>query len=71
MVFTESLQPESIAYKRGSVCVNLTGYHACQYRQMIGVYGKSEATERFWWLWHKKEGSLDSDHHEAVKANLQ
>ena len=47
--------PEAITYKRGAVCVFLTGMNAALYRMMIWQYGKEEATERFWWLWHKKE----------------
>lgn len=61
MILTESIEPENITYKRGNVCVILTCFNANLYRQMIGVYGKAEATERFWWLWHKKEGSPKSD----------
>lgn len=60
--------PQSIVYERGNVYVTLEGFHAWLYRSMVGIYGKADATERFWWLWHKKKGSLDSNHHEAVKA---
>lgn len=45
---------EPISYKRGNALVTLTGFNAWLYRGMIGMYGKEEATERFWWHWHKK-----------------
>ena len=51
----ESEAPEAIEYKRGTVFVMLKDFNACLYRQMIWKYGKAEATERFWWLWHKRE----------------
>lgn len=54
-VITESEAPESIVYKRGTVIQKLTGFHAWQYRSMIWKYGKAEATERFWWQWHKRK----------------
>ena len=54
----EAETPESIEYKRGTVFVMLKGFNAWLYRQMIWQYGKVEATERFWWLWHKKEPEL-------------
>lgn len=54
-VLLESGMPEGIEYQRGTVCVKLNGFHASLYRQMIWQYGKAGATERFWWLWHKKE----------------
>ena len=54
-VILERGEPESIMYKRGNVCVNLNGFNASQYRQMIWQYGKAEATEKFWWLWHEKK----------------
>ena len=54
-VVLEVIEPEAIVYKRGNVCVTLSGFHAMQYRSMIWKYGKSEATERFWWLWHKRK----------------
>ena len=50
----ETVAPESIEYKRGNVYVKLTDFNAALYRAMIWKYGKAEATERFWWLWHKK-----------------
>ena len=50
----EAVQPERILYKRGSVCVFLTGFYAWLYRAMIWQYGEAQATERFWWLWYKK-----------------
>ncbi len=56
-VMLEAVEPEPIYYKRGLVCQKLTGAHASLYRAMIWAYGEAEATERFWWLWHKKEGS--------------
>ena len=56
-VITQAVEPEPIAYKRGLVYVKLTGLNAWLYRAMIWSYGESEATERFWWLWHKKENS--------------
>ena len=56
-VIIESETPESIMYKRGNVCQKLTGFHAWQYRSMIWKYGKAEATERFWWQWHKRKES--------------
>lgn len=57
----EHVSPESIAYKRGSVYVILNGFHAWQYRQMIWQYGKAEATERYWGLWHKKSDVLSPE----------
>ena len=54
IVFTEIESPEKIEYRRGAVFQYLYGAHAWLYRQMIGVYGKPEATERFWWLWNEK-----------------
>ena len=54
-VMTQVETPESIVYKRGSVYQKLSGFHAMLYRQMIWQYGKTDATERFWWLWHIKE----------------
>ena len=53
-VFYEAEAPAQIEYRRGAVIQYLTGAHAWLYRQMIGVYGKAEATERFWWLWNEK-----------------
>lgn len=53
-VTCESAEPEKIIYQRGTVYIYLYGFHAWLYRGMIGMYGKAEATERFWWLWHKK-----------------
>lgn len=70
-VITQAVEPEPITYKRGTVYVKLTGFNAWLYRGMIGMYGKTEATERFWWHFHKKKGSLNSNHHEAEKAYLQ
>jgi len=66
----EALSTEWIMYQRGTVCKKLDGFHAWLYRAMIKRYGKPEATEKFWWLWHKKEGSLNCDHHEAEKAYI-
>ena len=55
-VMLEAVEPESIIYHFGGCLVTLTGFNAWLYRGMIGIYGKAEATERFWWLWHKKSG---------------
>ena len=52
----ESVTAESVVYKRGNVCIKLDGFYAWLYRGMIGMYGEAEATERFWWHWHKKSG---------------
>ena len=61
----QTVSPESMMYKRGAVYVKLEGFHAWLYRMMIWQYGEAKATENFWWLWHKKEGSLtESNHHE-------
>lgn len=57
-VVLEAAEPEPINYKRGTVFVRLTGLNAWLYRAMIWAYGEAEATERFWWLWHKKENSV-------------
>jgi hypothetical protein len=46
--------PPPIAYHRGDVSVWLYGPNAGLYRGMIWMYGEEEATERFWWVWHKK-----------------
>ena len=54
-VILERGEPESIMYKRGMVYTELFGFHASLYLQMIWQYGKSEATEKFWWLWHEKK----------------
>lgn len=56
-VVFDKCQTEKIEYKRGSVNQYLEGFHAALYRQMIWQKGKARATEDFWWLWHKKEGS--------------
>lgn len=48
---------EPIVYKRGSVVQKLEDFHAWQYRSMIWKYGEAEATERFWWQWHKRKES--------------
>lgn len=53
-VTLEAVEPENITYHFGECLVTLTGFNAWLYRGMIGMYGKAEATERFWWLWHKK-----------------
>ena len=57
-VLMESVEPESVAYKRGKVYITLTGSHAALYRQMVWFYGEAEATERFWWLWHKERKAI-------------
>lgn len=54
-VTTESVSAESVVYGRGLVCITLEGFHAWLFRIMIGMYGKAEATEKFWWHWHIKE----------------
>ena len=61
-VTLEAVEPESIIYHFGGCLVTLTGFHAWLYRGMIGMYGKAEATERFWWLWHKKSGAISPEH---------
>ena len=66
-VACEAVTADSIVYQRGAVCVKLEGFLAGLYRQMIGMYGKAEATERFWWHWHKKESPI-RNHHEANRA---
>lgn len=53
----EAVAPDRISYKRGGQYVILDGLNAWLYRAMIWQYGKEEATERFWWLWHKKGGA--------------
>ena len=58
-VILESSEPNGIVYKRGSVYVKLEGFNAMLYQSMIWRYGKARATEEFWWLWHKKEGSAN------------
>ena len=57
----EAAEPEAIMYKRGPVFVKLTGFHAGLYQGMIWRYGNAEATERFWWLWHKKSGEISPE----------
>lgn len=52
----ESAATDSIMYQRGNIYIKLEGFYAWLYRGMIGMYGKDEATERFWWHWHKKSG---------------
>lgn len=64
----ETVTAESIVYERGNVSIRLEGFYAWLYRGMIGMYGKAEATERFWWHWHKKENP-NCDSHEAERAN--
>lgn len=54
----EQTAPKKITYKRGTCFVELTGANASLYRAMVWQYGESAATEKFWWLWHKK-GSPD------------
>jgi len=66
-VISETVTAESIMYKRGNIYIKLEGFYAWLYRGMIGMYGKAEATERFWWHWHKKE-SPTCNHHEANEA---
>ena len=53
-VMYEAAEPEKIIYQRGSVYIYLYGFNASLYRGMIWMYGKEEATERYWWLWNKK-----------------
>lgn len=50
----EAVKPEAVVYQRGTVYIRLNGFHAWLYRGMVWQYGEAEATERFWWLWHKK-----------------
>ena len=66
-VVYETASAERILYKRGNFSVPLDGFHAWLYREMIGIYGKAEATDRFWWIWHKKESPV-CNHHEANRA---
>ena len=54
VVSFEMVEPDSILYQRGRVTVTLTGFLAGLYRGMIWMYGETEAKERFWWLFHKK-----------------
>ena len=54
-VIFEAVEPDEIVYKRGMVNQKLTGVLAGMYRAQVALYGKAEATERFWWLWYKKE----------------
>ncbi len=51
-VIFETEAPGKILYRHGNVTRYLNGVHAWLYRQMIGVYGKAEAADRFWQLWH-------------------
>lgn len=51
----EAVEPDEIVYKRGTVNQKLTGFLAGMYRAQIALYGKAEATERFWWMLNKKE----------------
>lgn len=57
-VALEAVTAESIMYQRGNIYIKLEGFYAWLYRGMIRMYGKADATERFWWHWHKKEGSV-------------
>lgn len=66
-VACEALSTERIVYQRGNTYQYLEGFHAWLYRAMIKRYGKAEATDRFWWLWHKKESPI-CNHHEANRA---
>ena len=54
-VIFEAVEPDEIVYKRGTVYQKLTGALAGMYRAQIALYGKAEATERFWWMLNKKE----------------
>ena len=58
----EAAEPEAIYYKRGLTYVKLTGFNAGLYRGMVWMYGEPEATDRFWWLWHKKSGAISPEH---------
>lgn len=51
----EAVEPDEIVYKRGMVNQKLTGFFAGLYRAQVALYGKAEATERFWWMLNKKE----------------
>lgn len=55
MVIFEAVEPEEMVYKRGTVYQKLTGVLAGMYRAQVALYGKAEATERFWWMLNKKE----------------
>ena len=54
-VVFEAVEPDEILYKRGMVNQKLTGFLAGLYRAQVALYGKAEATERFWWMLNKKE----------------
>ena len=60
-VTVERVEPEPILYHRGTVLVTLTGLNAWIYRAQVIQYGEKEATERFWWLWHKKAVTAPAD----------
>ena len=60
----EAVSTDRIMYQRGTICQYLEGFHAWLYRAMIKRYGKADATEKFWWLWNKKESPI-CNHHEA------
>ena len=55
MVTFDAVDPEEIVYKRGLIYQKLTGFLAGMYRAQTALYGKAEATERFWWMLNKKE----------------
>ena len=57
----QAVDPEPIYYKRGLTYVKLEGFNAWLYRGMIAMYGMAEATDRFWWLWHKKSDVTTPD----------
>lgn len=51
----EAVEPDEVVYKRGLVYEKLNGFYAWMYRAQLALYGKAEATERFWWMLNKKE----------------
>lgn len=51
----ETVEPEEMIFQRGTVYQKLTGFFAGLYRAQIALYGKAEATERFWQMLNKKE----------------
>ena len=55
MVTFKAIEPDEVVYKRGLVYEKLNGFYAGMYRAQIALYGKAEATERFWWMLNKKE----------------
>lgn len=54
-VVFETVMPDEVIFHRGNVYQKLTGFYAGLYRAQIALYGKAEATERFWWMLNKKD----------------